>query len=110
MGRRELHDERGPSELLATPGRDRAIVLDHDLLDDGQPEPGAVRLRREVRVEDSLAHSFGDPWAVVFDQDGRGVAASSRTHHDMATPLTGHRLWPGRTNRLDCVTDQVHQN
>ena len=58
---RQRHDEGCAAEPLARPHHDRAVVLDDNLLHDGQAQAGALGLRREVRIEDALAGRSGTP-------------------------------------------------
>src|SRR5439155_18064911 len=53
-----------------------APVLDDDLLHDGETEPGAVVLRRDIGVEDAFAALRGDPGAVVVHVDDPEISGA----------------------------------
>src|SRR5262245_34005012 len=50
-----------------------AVVKHHDLLNDGQTEPGALRSRGEERLEDPFTGGLGDSWSVVFNRDAAAM-------------------------------------
>src|SRR5712691_3208005 len=65
---REHDPERRPG-ARHTPEIDAAAVLLHDLVRDGQPEPGARGLRGEERVEDAVGRRGRNPRSAVLDLD-----------------------------------------
>ena len=69
-------DRQRDAEPRAAPVRgghvDAALVRVHDLADDGEAEPGALRLGREKRVEDLLGDLRRHARPVVGDVDDHG--------------------------------------
>ena len=85
-------------------GRHAAVVVDDDLLDDGQPQAGAARARREERLEHPRAGvSSGMP----------GPLSSTDTRHMRSStePADAHRRRHTRGGaRLGGVANQVAEH
>ena len=89
-----------PSRSLGRAG-DRPVVLDDDLLDDREAEAGALRLRREVRVEHALARRLRHAGPVVLhDEVDALVLALARARPRARGPRPA---FAGRASRMACT-------
>src|SRR5215472_6963614 len=95
------HDARAAS--LAILQYQLSTMIFHDLLDDGEAQPGALGPRRDVRLGQALAALGGQAAAVVLD-DERGLPARLDDPYD---DLARRRVAIPRLNRFRCILQQV---
>lgn len=84
----ELRFEACPRELAVVPIQKLSIWFD-DLARDVQPQPHAVRLGREVRVEYSLTILYWDPRSVIALNEPKPPSNTKQLDVDPAAfPIT----------------------
>src|SRR5712692_8317906 len=69
VGNEREHDPKHRSAARHAPEDDAAAVVLHDLVRDGQPEPGAGVLGGEERIEDAIGRRGRDPRPAVLHLD-----------------------------------------
>src|ERR1051325_6703929 len=69
---------------LAVIQREMAAMILHDLLDDGETEPGPLAARGHIGLGQPLAAFFGQSLAVVLDDDPHGGIVVAQAERDLA--------------------------
>ncbi len=93
-----------------SPISDRAAVVAHDPVNDGEAETGAAGLRREVGLEDALALHVGHARAVVADANHDAIAPLARLDgHDHAAAAAGVLGRSGLARVLHEVLEHLRQ-
>src|SRR5947209_666693 len=85
-GEREVQAERRPPARGRVEG-DAATLLFYEAARHEQPQPGAVRLGREVGLKQFAAVGGSDAAAVVLHFEDQGVARLPAAHGDTAALL-----------------------